>query len=402
MADLKIFTASDLHYLSHDLVTNKDSLAEYSRHGDGKILPYSEELLESFLAKVKIESPAALILTGDLSLNSEANSHEHLARALHKLRQEIGVKIFIIPGNHDLERTDALSFHSQDPSEIPGIRKDEFKRIYESFGPEGSLKRDPHSFSYLAEISPQLWLLMIDVNLTEHPGSLSNQTLDFIQSCLDFAAKSKVPLLCATHQTILVHNEAFTKGFLIENYQKLQDLLHRYHVPLNLAGHMHIQDIKTSEGGLTEICTGSLSVQPHHYGHLEIGDQLHYRAMKNPVSDWAKKQGLENQDLLAFEDYSKDYFKAIGSRQLFRELKKLELSPKEEQSLQDFTSKVNEAYFAGTLDEVLPNLATHPGQILLEEVGQSLSFNVYFKSFLDNAKTSQRSVTLPMTPPRTP
>lgn len=60
------------------------------------------ELLEAFVHQVIRETPEALILSGSLTFNGEAASHRHLAAALRRV-EEASVRIFVLPGNYDLE-----------------------------------------------------------------------------------------------------------------------------------------------------------------------------------------------------------------------------------------------------------------------------------------------------------
>ena len=70
------------------------------------------------------------------------------------------------------------------------------------------------------------------------------------------------------------------------NSDKLLELYEEYGVVTNLSGHMHIQHISVSDGGVPDIATGSLMTSPNYYGELTFsGKQMNYKAVPFEVKD---------------------------------------------------------------------------------------------------------------------
>ena len=97
-----LYHATDLHVLAPELTDHGAYFQQVMDSADGKMTAYSEELLEAFVHQVIRETPEALILSGNLTFNGEAASHRHLAAALRRV-EEASVRIFVLPGNYDLE-----------------------------------------------------------------------------------------------------------------------------------------------------------------------------------------------------------------------------------------------------------------------------------------------------------
>ena len=64
--------AADLHYLAEELTDQGAYFQNLIANADGKVMAYSEELLEAFAAQIIDEKPDVLILPGDLTFNGEA------------------------------------------------------------------------------------------------------------------------------------------------------------------------------------------------------------------------------------------------------------------------------------------------------------------------------------------
>ena len=97
---LTIAVASDLHYLSPSLTDNGVLFQAVVSGGDGKLMLDVEAVTEAFAEQMIGERPDLLILCGDLSFNGERQSHLDLAAKLKRI-EEAGVRVLVLPGNHD-------------------------------------------------------------------------------------------------------------------------------------------------------------------------------------------------------------------------------------------------------------------------------------------------------------
>ena len=129
----RLMVASDLHYLSPSLTDHGSCFTELARNGDGKVMEYSQELVEAFVDTVLEKKPDALILTGDLTFNGARKSHEDLADKLARI-EEAGIPVAVLSGNHDLWNKNAASFSGDRVTFEESVSAKEFKEIYFPFG----------------------------------------------------------------------------------------------------------------------------------------------------------------------------------------------------------------------------------------------------------------------------
>ena len=338
--------ATDLHVLAPELTDHGAYFQRVVSNADGKMTAYSEELLEAFVHQVIREAPEALILSGDLTFNGEAASHRYLAAALGRI-EEAGIPVFVLPGNHDLDNPMAAEFAGEGWRPVESVTAGDFAEIYRDFGYGEALTRDDASLSYAVELAPHLRLLLVDVNAAEVPGTLSAQTLSWVEEQLRDAAEHSAWVVAVSHQNLLAHNRLFTQGFVMGNANQLLGLYQRYPVICNLSGHIHLQHIAERAGGPKEIVTSSLAVSPHQHGALRLeGTAADYRTVPVDVAGWAREQGCQDPALLNFPDTSRQFFRDTGYRQAMEAVR----GTPNAADLAGFFAEVNAAYFAGRMD----------------------------------------------------
>ncbi len=339
-APVTMFVAADLHYLSPDLTDHGSYFQELTAGGDGKAMEYCEEITEAFVEQVISQCPDVLILAGDLTFNGEKLSHAALTEKLRRI-EAAGIPVLVLPGNHDLENPMAASFQGTGYTFVEGIDEEQFETLYWDFGLGEAVARDPSSLSYAAELSQGLRILMLDVNTVDAPGTLTDQTLRWVEQQLKNAAQQRACVVAVSHQNLLPHNSLFSYGFVIDNCEPLLALYEKYGVICNLSGHMHVQHIAQSEKGLPEIATSSLLVSPNQYGVLSLDGtsaEYHTAAALASVS--------ENEEI---SEYAKSFLWDTSYRRAAEELGG---GIPGEERMKTFFADVNSAYFSGRMDAV--------------------------------------------------
>lgn len=398
---LHMIVVSDSHLLSSQLHDKGEMIRRIGQKGDGKVLPYSEEIFAAFTHQILAAPPDVLILTGDLTYNGEHQSHLDLISYLERMINA-GIKVLVIPGNHDINISSAAAFSKNQAWLTETINHQEFFDLYGRFGYDAALDQDPSSFSYVTELTDQLWLIMIDVNSKDHPRLVSDLTFQWLEATLKEAKFLGKTVITATHQNILIHNQQFTKGFVIENHLKLANLLNQYQVRLNLAGHIHLQHLVLEEKELSEAATGSLAISPHPLGHIIIDEslQLHYETKNLDVTSWARQHAKNDQNLQAFSSFSQQYFYNISASKTGAELlKDPTIGQADLIRMAEFSAEVNRAYFSGKLHQLLPNPITHPDYLLWQNKGQHISFWKYLNSFFLQPLKDETTFSLSLLPP---
>ena len=308
-----LFTATDLHYIAPTLTDNGAFFTDLIEQGDGKVMAYSDALIEAFVAQVIAEKPDALILSGDLTFNGARESHEALSLRLARVR-DAGIPVFVLPGNHDLNSSSAARFEGDGYTRVDGVTAGEFAALYHAFGFDGALSRDADSLSYVAALSDDLRLLMLDVNTSAAPNAVLKGTLSWARRQLMQAQADGCRVIAVSHQNLIDHSGLLSSGFTIRNADALRRLYAVSPVLCNLSGHIHLQHMGQTDSGLWDIATSSLAVSPNQYGVLTLAaDALTYRTAPVRVSDWAAAQGLSDPNLLDFAAYSADFFPRLLS-----------------------------------------------------------------------------------------
>lgn len=381
---LTLFVATDLHYLAPELTDHGPYFEKITSRGDGKVMAYSEELVEAFVAQVIDRHPDALILSGDLTFEGERASHEALADKLSRITAA-GIPVMVLPGNHDLNNPSAARYSGEGYERVDSVTSLEFLDIYRPFGYADAFARDRASLSYMASLSPTLRLLMIDVN-DSLEGEVDPQTLKWAEAQLAQARQDGCRVIAVSHQNLLLHSSLFAYGFTIDNAFALQELYADAPVLCSLSGHIHMQHISESEAGLRDIATSSLAVSPNQYGVLTLTEsELSYRTETVDVSAWAAERGLTDPNLADFATYSEAFFKQNARRQALARV----AEDDQPEQLADFFADINAAYFAGRMDAFVPD------EQLLARWRQETAFLAqYIDSIVQEPPRNQCTLTL--------
>lgn len=367
--NIKLLTTTDTHYLSPGLTDNGPAFSRFLADGDGKQLAYSGEMLDALEYDIGIQHPAAVIISGDLTNNGEKASHQDLAKHLKSIEQRTGTRVYVIPGNHDLQNPWARSFEGERQVAADSISPKAFRRIYGAFGYDEAVLADKASLSYLAAPAEDLWLLMLDSSQSRNnkrlgrpqlDGQLSASTLAWIGECGRLAADNGAHIVAVMHHSLLDHSEFIQNGFTVNNNTQVIEALVQSGVAAVFSGHIHIQDIRqySADGtNIYDIAGSALSVYPHQYGVLNYspaGRTLDYSTAKLNVEAWAKTAGSTDSNLLQFNTYSEEAFRRLSAEKSYTRLTQdssyAGYSEAQLQAMAEVVGRLNEMYFAGTAD----------------------------------------------------
>lgn len=247
---------------------------------------------------------------------------------------------------------------------VESVTARQFAEIYQAFGYQNALARDAGSLSYSAQLTPELWLLMVDVNTAEVPGIVTNGTLSWVEEQLAEARQRGVRVAAVSHQNLLRHNSIFLNGYVMGNSARLMELYERYGVICNLSGHMHIQHIAESAGGLPEIASGALMVSPFPYGILRLdGAAGNYQTQGVDVSEKTEAAAAK-------------FFWNTSYRQALTALS----NHADAEAMAGYFADINTAYFSGRLDT-----AVYDTVQLYEWKEQTFFLSLYLQSIADDA-----------------
>jgi hypothetical protein len=276
---------SDLHVYDLLLGTEGKAFENYLA-ADRKLLKESSEILESAITAIKNVKADFVLVPGDMTKDGERSSHE-LAISYLKQLEDSGKKVYVVPGNHDINNGHSVKYIGDTAVHVPNITPAEFTELYADFGYEEALYRDTASLSYVAEPQPGLWLLALDScryneNIEgEAPvtdGKFSAATMQWIEEMLEKAATEKKAVVVMVHHGVVEHYVGQEKNFgeyLLDDFPAVSKLLAIYNARLAFTGHYHAQDITLArwtepDKFIFDIETGSMVTYPSPYRIVSI------------------------------------------------------------------------------------------------------------------------------------
>lgn len=400
---------SDPHYLSRSTYDENEAFNDFCCTADGKLIIYTEEIIDTLIWEIENKKPDFLIISGDLTCNGEKESHLDFAKKLEKIEIQ-GTCVFVIPGNHDIENPWARNYFGKESIITESITDEEFYEIYHSFGYMEAISKDEHSLSYLLTPSEDVWLLMLDstkknkgkpLDIPEKGGAIPSKTLNWIEECAKLAKENNARLIASMHHSLLEHNSVINKDYVIDNKDEVLKLFKKLGIEIVLTGHIHLQSINSYEEGdyrLYDIATGSILAYPNVYGELKHipGYGFEYKSYKIDVEGWSKENNIKDDNLLNFKMYSKEYFKEKSYEKYYKVLKeKLDYDNEESyEALADSVAKMNVEYFQGQRNDVLKKaIKATEYQRLMESLPDCLK--AYILSMGDCQFTDNNTLLIP-------
>lgn len=283
----RIGVVTDLHYLSPSLASEGEALDAYEE-ATGRRVGDLHEVLDLVLDSLMEEEIEILLVPGDLTNHGERQSHIDLKKKLLPLLEK-GIRVFVIPGNHDINIPNAKAYTGEKPAPTATISPGEFTELYAPFGYTGALERDGASLSYLAELNDTTWLLCFDTNrYDEHTtvpitgGRLRPETLEWALRLLGKAKAGGITVLGMMHHGLVEHmpyQSAFFPQYLVEEWESTADKLANAGLTVVFTGHFHANDVTrriSPEGHrIYDVETASLAQYPFAYRVMELrGDRL--------------------------------------------------------------------------------------------------------------------------------
>lgn len=273
----KLMLFTDLHYLSPSLMNNGGTTLQKEIENDNKMFDKASEVLDAIITKALADKPAGVLIPGDLTKNGEKYSHNEVAAKLQTL-VDAGIKVWVIPGNHDVNNTNARSFAGGMSRTIASPTSSEFATIYANMGYNDALECDPNSLSYVCEPLPGLRLIAIDDNLCKErdknksldASGISAASLNWILAKADEAKAANKQVMVMTHHQVIPHiddQNALMGDAMIAGIDNLRPQFLAHGMRMFLTGHIHISNAsvwytENKNDSIVEVTTGSAIAYP--------------------------------------------------------------------------------------------------------------------------------------------
>ena len=313
MAQKRLFVFSDPHLLAPGLFQKNSSALQNDLDADNKMFDLSNEIMQSMVNTILSVQPDAVLIPGDLTKQGAKLSHMAMSAFLKQVT-DAGIKVFVVPGNHDINNTQAVRYDGANKYQAATVTSSEFVELYNNMGFGDAIERDNNSLSYVAEPVPGLRLIAVDdsratardYNTSLNPNGLTLSTRSWICNQIDAARQQDKQVMVMMHHNIIEHiddQSTLTSDALVTQAQTIRNEFLQHGAHLVLTGHMHISNITTwhndtQTDSIVEISTGSAIAYPCHYRIIEMSPDL----STFQVSTGSITKIEENQNFLALAE----------------------------------------------------------------------------------------------------
>ena len=392
--EITLFHATDMHYLSRQLTDNSEAFINMLLEGDGKMTHYSGEICDAFVEDVINQKPDAVLIGGDITFNCEKISHEDFILKLRKI-EEAGIDVLTIPGNHDVEYPFSRGYEGEYSYKTDYTSEADFVEYYKEFGPDIAYTVSPDGLSYIAKLGKDIYVAVIYTPQSFMSGAtgIEEETVAWLDTELA-KISGDAKIVAMTHQNIVNHypDDAFSFKYTIQNNEELIALYDKYGVDVNLSGHIHLQHIEETENGIADIATASMTIRECQYGVVRITpEKMFYNVQEIDVQGWAEANGMDDENLLNFEEYNDSFYFDSAYRKAYANVAELKLTEEEKDALASMWAQFNVHYFAGTLDQYYPQLLESEGYRVMQEKGLSENWSFAYMETAASGKTVERS-----------
>ena len=311
----KIAVFSDPHYFDPSLGTNINENSDYVGL-DRKMIAESEAILVSTINEILSNNVDIVLIAGDLTKDGELQSHNKFVEHLKKLKDS-GIKVYVVPGNHDINNPNAMSYVTAEPSPVANISPEEFVQIYSDFGYDEVLYRDPNSLSYVVQPIDDVWIIGMDAckydnNISnghsETDGKFKPVTYEWIKSKIKEGVSLNKTIFGMMHHGLTDHfigQKELFPSYVIDEYTTVRSEFSQLGLKIIFTGHFHSQDVVKFQNGsdfIFDIETGSSVTWPSPFRIIELTSNNFLKITSNVINDIDYDTGE-----LSFQEYSREF-----------------------------------------------------------------------------------------------
>ncbi len=286
----KIMVISDVHIMSEKLLKKDGKAFDDYLQKDRKLLQESRAIAKELANNILAENPDVVLVSGDLTKDGELLSHQCFVEIFNPVLSA-GIKMLVIPGNHDVDNPDAVYFNGDKTEKAESVTPRQFSEIYRNFGYGDAISRDVNSLSYVSEPIDGLRVIAIDAckyyenkhisrgDEKDHcvtEGKIKPETMRWIKKQADLARTNGKQIIAMVHHNVVEHFDFqgdVSAPYLLENFKEVQQDFMDAGIQVVFTGHFHANDIAktydTNGNYLYDVETGSPVTYPCPYRIIE-------------------------------------------------------------------------------------------------------------------------------------
>ncbi len=302
--EVKIIVANDLHlslksYKPYTGNTEANPWAHIA--SSGQLIIESNAIITAFLDNAAKSDADYILLPGDLVDTGTEEEHLLFAAKLAEFEKTSGKQVYVVPGNHDLFKSDIVSF----------------KSIYADFGFNEAIEIDSATASYVVDLENDYRLLAIDSTIPgESKPEVNDAQLEWIKTQIETAKADGKKVFAMMHHNLLEHfifSESIHASAIVKN-ESLKTILADGGVKFIFTGHTHDQDIKsfTSNNGnvVYDIVTNSLNAYPCQYREVTFSKDVKFEEKRvSKINTALLPSGLSDEAMALAEENFTEYTK---------------------------------------------------------------------------------------------
>lgn len=328
-AKIRFGVISDIHYLAESLRGgDNEKWLEFQKNKQ-KEYTVADSLLENALDGVlrnAVENGENYVLIpGDLTKDGELESHKALAEKLEKFEAETGIPVFVIPGNHDINNSNAITFENGYKEPAEKTSPEQFREIYADLGfdmadsffvPDEGKKGGMLSYAVtlggyrLIAIDSCIYSNDNGAEDNEHEtrGQLADGLLDWIVEECEKADDSGLTVIGMQHHNLIPHmeiEEATFAPFVVNDWLRVAETYADAGMHYVFTGHLHSNDTVShvNDNGETvyDILTPTLTGFPNCYKIVDFTSDGETTTMDMQTLDVDKYQPVVDDDGTVYE-----------------------------------------------------------------------------------------------------
>ena len=279
-AELRVAILADPHLYPDEMTGGFCDAYLEDNAEKGRPAELSETLfvaaLKEIKARAKKEKLGFLLIPGDLTHDGEYDGHVYMVELLKRFEKETGVPVAVVPGNHDVNKGNAVDYSSGAREKARNLSPEEFFAFYAGFGYDlPGCERLPGTLSYAADLGKNYRLIAIDDSLHNAGGTdkpTQEALRDWVVGQCEKAKAAGKTVIGMGHHTLAEQiggQEALMDNFAFKDPREIGEAFAGAGMHFYLSGHLHLAEMAmlVSDQGepLYEITTASTAGFPGEY-----------------------------------------------------------------------------------------------------------------------------------------